>query len=77
MKENRKSEIYGKKGKKIEKKACWWGNPKRRYRLENPDVGFDDKTTLKMDLTNDVRECGLNSSASEANGGPMSAAEWK
>jgi hypothetical protein len=72
MKENRKDEECGTKGKRIVKQnACWWGNLKGRNRLETPDVRCDDKTTRKMDLINGVGECGLNSSVSEASGGPM------
>jgi hypothetical protein len=75
VKENRKSEECGTKGKGTETECVLVGKVRGRNRLENPDVRCDDKTTRKMDLINGVGECGLNSSGSEASGGTMSAAE--
>jgi hypothetical protein len=76
MKENKKGEECGTKGKRTETECVLVGKVKGRNRLENPDIRCDDKTTRKMDLINRMGECGMKSSASEASGGPMSAAEW-
>jgi hypothetical protein len=72
MKEKRKGQECGTKGKRREKQnTYWWRNLKGRNRLENPNVRCDDKTTGKMDLINGVGECGLNSPVPEASSGPM------
>jgi len=66
------------KGEENRKTKCVLvGKPEWKKCLENPGVKCDDKTTHKMDLISAVGECGLNSSAPEASGGPMPAAEWK
>jgi len=77
MKENRKGEECGTKGKRTETECTLVRKVKGRNRLENPNVRCDDKTTSKMDLINGVGECGLNSSGSEVSGRPMSAVEWR